>query len=67
VELIIFAGFHKKQTNRGKATVIQARLKDCPEAAKAQDRHGNTLLHLGMKVWAPVEIINAFLEACLKR
>jgi Ran GTPase-activating protein (RanGAP) involved in mRNA processing and transport len=46
---------------------IKARLKDCPEAAKAQDRHGNTLLHLGMKVWAPVEIINAFLEACLKR
>ena len=64
MDLIIFARFHKKQTNRGKATVIQARLKDCPEAAKVQDHHGNTLLHHGMKVRAPVEIINALLEAC---
>ena len=31
---------------------IKARLKDCPEAAKVQDRHGNTLLHHGMKLFA---------------
>jgi len=39
-------------------------LKACPEAAKVQDRHGNTLLHLGIEGGASVVVIKVLLDAC---
>ena len=47
--------------------VIKALLDACPDVTTMKDGKGNTPLHhLGMKVRAPVEIVNALLEACPK-
>ena len=44
--------------------ILNPLLKACPEAAKVQDRHGNTLLHLGIEEGANVVVIKALLDAC---
>ena len=44
--------------------VIKVLWDACPDVMMMKDNKGYTPLHLGMKVRAPVEIINAPLDAC---